>query len=129
MTIEQTAHPPAEVALPVGRYRLHPELTSVTFSAKKFGLFTIRGTMGLTSGTFTVTTPLEHSTLHAVLATDSFTTPMLKRDKHVKGPALLDVATFPSIEFDSTGAVPTPAGWDVHGLLSVHGQVRRPSSR
>ena len=124
MTIEETAQRPAEIALPPGRYRIHPELTSVSFSAKKFGVFTIRGTMGLASGAFTVTTPLEHSTLHAVLAADTFTTPMTKRDEHVKGSTLLDTATFPYIEFDSTTVVPTPMGWEVNGLLSVHGQVK-----
>jgi polyisoprenoid-binding protein YceI len=123
MTVQQTAHHPATIAIPPGRYRLHPELTSVTFAAKKFGLFTIRGTVGLASGTFTVTTPLEHSTLHAVVAADTFSTPMAKRDAHVKGAKLLDTVGYPRIEFDSTDVVPTPAGWEVRGLLAVHGRV------
>jgi polyisoprenoid-binding protein YceI len=110
--------------IPTGRYRLHPELSTVAFTAKKFGLFTIRGTMRIVSGTFTVAEPLERSTLHAVLAPDSFSTPMAKRDKHVKSPTLLDVATYPRIEFDST-EVAQGAGrvWEVRGLLAVHGQV------
>ena len=129
MTIEDTGHvgqtvrPPAG-SIPDGRYRLHPELSSVAFTAKKFGLFTIRGAMRVESGAFTVTGPLERSTLHAVLAADSFKTPMAKRDEHVKSPKLLDVAAFPKIVFDSTDVAPTPEGtWEIRGLLSVHGQV------
>ncbi|HUE05907.1 MAG TPA: YceI family protein [Acidimicrobiales bacterium] len=110
--------------IPTGRYRLHPELSTVAFTAKKFGLFTIRGTMRVVSGTFTVAQPLEHSTLHVVLAPDSFKTPMAKRDEHVKSTKLLDVATYPKIEFDSTEVVRGPDGiWEVRGLLVVHGQV------
>jgi polyisoprenoid-binding protein YceI len=130
VTIENTAKvgpaAPSRAGLPVpsGRYRLHPELSTVDFTAKKFGVFTIRGTMGLESGTFTVASPLEHSRLHAVLSADSFKTPMAKRDEHVRSPKLLDVATYPKVEFDSTEVVPGPGGtWEVRGLLAVHGQV------
>jgi polyisoprenoid-binding protein YceI len=130
MTIENLDHPghaaspQAGLPIPTGRYRLHPELSTVAFTAKKFGLFTIRGTLRLESGTFTVAGPPERSRLHAVLVADSFRTPMAKRDEHVKGPKLLDVAAYPRIEFDATDVVPGPGGnWEVRGLLSVHGQV------
>jgi polyisoprenoid-binding protein YceI len=127
MTIENTgnmAHPHTGLPVPTGRYRLLPELSTVAFTAKKLGVFTIRGTLGVESGTFTVAAPLEHSTLHAIVAADSFKTPMAKRDKHVKGRTLLDVARYPRIEFDSTEVVPgTDGTWEVRGLLAVHGQV------
>jgi polyisoprenoid-binding protein YceI len=130
MTIEnidnigQAAQPGGALAIPTGRYRLHPELSTVAFTARKFGVFTIRGTMRVEAGTFTVAGPPEHSRLHAVLAADSFKTPMAKRDDHVKGRKLLDVATYPRVEFDSTEIVAGPDGtWEVRGLLAVHGQV------
>ena len=122
MTIEDIAHR-TSVDLPTGRYRLHPELTTVAFTAKKFGVFTIRGTMTLSSGTFTVANPLERSTLHAVLDAASFTTPVTKRDDHVKGPKLLDAASHPRLEFDSTAVVPGADGWEIEGLLGVHGHM------
>jgi polyisoprenoid-binding protein YceI len=109
--------------IPAGRYRLDPELTTVSFTAKKFGAFTISGTMALAEGTFTVAHPIGHSSLHAVLAADTFRTPMVNRDTHVKGRTLLDVATYPKIEFDSTEVVGWPTGWEVRGLLSVRGTV------
>jgi polyisoprenoid-binding protein YceI len=117
----KTALPAA--VLPAGRYRLDPELTTIGFTAKKFGLFTIRGCLALTQGTFTVTTPVEHSSLHAVLAADTFHTPMAKRDEHVKGPGLLDVTSYPTIQFDSTELIATRTGWEARGLLTVHGTV------
>ncbi|HWD53530.1 MAG TPA: YceI family protein [Acidimicrobiales bacterium] len=122
--VSQAAQPKAGRPIPTGRYRLHPELTTVAFSAKKLGVFTIRGTMQLASGAFTVASPIEHSTLHAVLAADTFTTPMRQRDEHVKSATLLDVANHPTIEFDSTGVSVGPDGiFAVRGLLSVHGHV------
>jgi polyisoprenoid-binding protein YceI len=123
MTINESGTRPAQVDVPTGRYRLHPELTTIAFSGRKLGLFTIRGTMRLVSGTFTVASPLERSTLHAVLATDSFSTPMRKRDEHVKGPKLLDAATYPRLEFDSTGIAAAGDGWEIRGLLALHGKV------
>ena len=81
--------------------------------------------MQLASGSFNVTSPLEHSTLTAVLAADTFTTPMRKRNEHVKSATLLDVATYPTIEFDSTEVALRPDGaFSVRGLLAVHGQVQ-----
>ncbi len=122
--VDQATQPRAGLPIPTGRYRLHPELTTVAFSAKKLGLFTIRGTMQLESGSFTVTSPLERSTLHAVLAAETFSTPMRKRDEHVKSASVLDVATYPKIEFDSTEIWARSDGtWEVKGLLAVHGQV------
>jgi polyisoprenoid-binding protein YceI len=109
--------------VPTGRYKLVPELTTVSFTAKKFGVFTITGTMDLTAGTFTVARRIEHSSLHAVLAADTFHTPMANRDTHVKSRTLLDVATYPTIKFDSTEVVGRPSGWEVRGLLKVHGTV------
>lgn len=129
MTIEDIHNigrtaPPHAGPLPTGRYLLHPELSTVAFTAKKFGVFTIRGTMQVESGTFTIAAPLGRSTLHAVLAADSFKTPMAKLDEHVKSATLLDVATYPRIEFDSTEVVAGPDGtWDVRGMLAVHGRV------
>ena len=123
MTINQSGTTSAQVDVPTGRYTLHPELSTIAFTARKLGLFTIRGTMRLVSGTFTVASPLERSTLHAVLATDSFATPMRKRDEHVKGPKLLDSATYPRMEFDSTEIAAAGDGWEIRGLLTFHGKV------
>jgi polyisoprenoid-binding protein YceI len=124
MTVEENKTTSAQVDVPTGRYRLDPDLTTVSFSARKLGLFTIKGTMRLVSGTFTVARPADRSTLHAVLAADSFKTPMRKRDEHVKGHTLLDTATYPSIEFDSTEVAAVDGGWEIRGLLAVHGTVQ-----
>jgi polyisoprenoid-binding protein YceI len=127
MTIENLGHTAPTstgIAIPTGPYELRPELTTVAFEAKKFGVFTIRGTMRLVSGAFSVADPVERSTLHVVLDADSFTTRMRKRDEHVKSAKLLNTVAYPEIEFDSTEVAPRPDGtWDVHGMLEVHGQV------
>jgi polyisoprenoid-binding protein YceI len=111
-----------EATLLPGTYRLDPESTVVAFSARKFGLFTIRGTMKLREGTFMVTDPISRSTVDAILAAGTFTTPMARRDAHVRSKGLLDTATFPTIEFLGTGVKRSPSGWAVLGTLAVHGQ-------
>ena len=111
------------IVLTPGRYRLDRNLTSVRFSARKFGVFTIRGSLNVVAGEFTVDPRLEESTLHAVLDAATFRTPMARRDEHVHGESLLDVARFPSMEFDSTDVARTPGGWEIRGLLTVHGEV------
>jgi polyisoprenoid-binding protein YceI len=94
----------------------------IDFSARKFGLFTIRGTIQLARGEFTVADPITRSTVHAVLAADTFRTPMARRDEHVKSDKLLDVVRFPTIEFTGDGLIRTPSGWSVGGTLTVHGR-------
>jgi polyisoprenoid-binding protein YceI len=124
MSIETTqgASGAREFDLVPGRYRLDPRRTSVTFTAKKFGIFTIRGAMDLTSGEFTIGRRPEDSSLHAVLDAASFKTPMARRDEHVKSKMFLHTAEFPRIEFDSTEVARTAQGWEIRGLLSVRDQ-------
>jgi polyisoprenoid-binding protein YceI len=125
MSIEATrgASGATEFGLIPGRYRLDPARTSVTFTAKKFGVFTIRGSMELASGDFTVGRRLEESSLHAVLDATTFKTPMARRDQHIRSNTFLHTAEYPQIEFDSTEVARTPEGWEIRGLLSVRGQV------
>ncbi len=122
MTIEDIAQRPAPVAFPAGRYRLDPHHSTVAFAAKKLSLFTVRGTMGIASGEFVVGTPLERSRVHVVVSAGTFATPMAKRDEHVKGSTLLDVETYPHIEFTSTEVVPGSGAWEIRGTLTIHGQ-------
>ena len=126
MTVDnvKTTTPTAvPITLTPGRYRLDRELTTVRFSARKLGVFTIRGSIGVVSGDFTVGERLEDSTLHAVLDAATLRTPMAKRDEHVQGETLLDVARFPSMEFVSTEVARTTRGWEIRGHLTVHGEV------
>jgi polyisoprenoid-binding protein YceI len=115
----------ARTTLPPGRYRLDPGATAVRFKARKFGVFTIRGTMDVSGGEFVVTDHVEGSRLRAVLAADTFKTPMAKRDEHVKGKALLDVGSYPEIIFESTGVAPFGSGLAIEGTLTVHGRTKK----
>lgn len=123
MTANQAMRPMA-ASIPAGRYRLDPGASSMRFTAKKLGIFTIRGTMQIEQGEFTIGEPLEQSTLKAVISAASFKTPMAKRDEHVKSAVLLDVASFPIIEFRSETVHQVVSGWEVSGPLTVHGRTR-----
>jgi polyisoprenoid-binding protein YceI len=119
-----THHLDSPTGLLVGDYQLDPQASVVRFEARKFGLFTIRGTMQLISGTVSIADPIEASAVQAVLAAGTFHTPMKKRDVHVKGPRLLDVGQYPTIEFHSTRVARVGSDLEVRGLLTVHGTTR-----
>jgi polyisoprenoid-binding protein YceI len=97
----------------------------VVFSARKFGIFTIRSTMAVTEGEIRVGSRLEDSSARVTLDATSFTTPVRKRDEHVKGPRLLDVVRHPEIAFRSTELAMVDGKWIVGGVLVCHGAERR----
>lgn len=123
VTADQATRP-IGASIPVGRYRLEPAASSLRFTAKKLGLFTIRGTMQIEQGEFTIAAPLERSTLKAAISAASFKTPMAKRDEHVKSARLLDVVSYPIIEFRSETVHQSGSGWELIGPLSVHGRTQ-----
>jgi polyisoprenoid-binding protein YceI len=71
-----THHLDSPTALLAGVYQLDPQASVVRFEARKLGLFTIRGTMHLISGTVSIADPVEESAVQAVLAAGTFHTPM-----------------------------------------------------
>ena len=62
----------------------------------------------------------------AVIKTDSIDTGVEKRDEHLKSPDFFDVATYPTIEFTSTGASEASDNkGKLNGVLKMHG-VEKP---
>ncbi|MGH3579892.1 MAG: YceI family protein [Mycobacterium sp.] len=118
MTTDRTS---MTVSTPLpGTYRLDPDSTTIKFAVRKLGLFTIRGTMHLLDGEFTAADPIEASTVRAVVAADSFKTPVDRRDNHVKSEAFLDSANHPTFEFTGNRVVRSGSGWTVSGTLAIH---------
>jgi polyisoprenoid-binding protein YceI len=110
------------LALPVGRYRLDPIRSRVSFTTRHvFGLGAVVGTFTLRHGQLRVADPVQTSTVSAVFAADSFTSGNSRRDLDVRSAKLLDTATYPDLMFISDKLLEAGGSWCVQGTLCAHG--------
>ena len=107
-----------------GRYRLDPETSNIGYSSKHmFGLGTVHASFSVISGEIEVTDPLSASKVSVTVDAASFTSNSAKRDKDVKSSALLDVAAYPEISFESHEVRDEGGRWVVQGRVTAHGTV------
>jgi polyisoprenoid-binding protein YceI len=67
---------------------------------------------------------IERASVTAVIKTESIDTDMEFRDKHLKSPDFFDVATYPTIEFQSDRVERTSDGYRAIGRFTMHGVTR-----
>jgi polyisoprenoid-binding protein YceI len=113
----------------MGNWQLDPYHTQVEFSAKHFGMMTVRGHFA--EVTTTADIDPEHpetSSVEATIQAASIRTNNETRDNDVRSPNLLDTDKYPVITFKSGGV--QPAGTDQYTLtgdLTIKG-ITRPVS-
>ena len=118
MTSTETVEVPA-----VGAYRIEQAESTISFATRHmFGLAPVRGTFALREGIVHVASPVETSTVRAVIAADSFATGVSARDNTVRSAQYLDVAHHPDITF-TAAAVARDDGWVLRGTLTVRGRT------
>ncbi|MEM8785869.1 MAG: YceI family protein [Pseudomonadota bacterium] len=113
--------------LRAGDYRLDPEHVSILFKIDHLGFSTYVGRFEAASGQldFKPEDPAASAVSVTVDAT-SLSVPSAELEEKLKGPALFDLADFPVIRFESTGAKVTgEARGTVEGLLTIK-TVERP---
>jgi polyisoprenoid-binding protein YceI len=80
------------------------------------------------TGTLTLATPVENSTINVQIVTDSLISDNERLTGHLKGPDFFDTATYPNASFVSTSiaalADNPPYTHTLTGTLSLHGQSR-----
>ncbi|MFJ4874378.1 YceI family protein [Streptomyces sp. NPDC088745] len=110
---------------PPGTWTIDPVHSSVGAVAQHLGISSVRGRFTDFSGRIEIAEDIEQSRVEAVISASSIDTGNGMRDGHLKSPDFLDVASFPSITYRSTGLVPAgPDRWTVRGELALHGVVR-----
>ncbi len=95
--------------------------SSIDFTVKHMGLFTVRGSLGTITGSATTE---EEALTGVTLSIDIsvISTGNEQRDGHLKSPDFLDVAQFPTVEFKSTSVeAKGGADYSVSGDLTIHG--------
>ena len=107
-------------------WQIDPAHTSVEFTVRHMMISNVKGVFEKTSGTIT-TNGNDPATakIDATIDANSINTRVDKRDAHLKSPAFLDVAKFPTITFKSTKVeAEGPNKWKVTGDLTLHGVTK-----
>jgi polyisoprenoid-binding protein YceI len=105
-------------------WKADPVHSEIGFSVRQLMITTARGRF--TSYDVTIVTsedPLA-STVAATIDLASIETGSEQRDKHLRSADYLDVDTYPTMSYRSTGIRPTDGGWLVDGDLTLHGVTR-----
>ncbi len=118
----QTTQQLTQTIPPLGRYRIDPAGSSVTFRTRHlFGLAPVRGRFAFRTGTVDVAEPLTGSRIYAEIESASFHTGNPPRDAQVRSARFLAADEHPVLAFSSTGL----DGQVLAGTLTVRG-VSRP---
>jgi len=131
----QTTQNRTEVSPQLGRYRIDPSGSSVTFRTRHlFGLAPVRGRFALRAGIVDVTEPLSGSRVTAEIDAASFHTGNPMRDAQVRSAGFLGTAEYPvlafsSEDFDGQVLAGTLTVRDVTRPVSVRAEVTDVSAR
>lgn len=107
---------------PAGKYTIDVARSNVSFvTTHLFGLGKVRGTFAIDSGTVTVASPPEASSIRVELPVASFSTGSRGRDTAVCSPRFLNAERFPVITFTSSSASSRGGDWEIVGQLHVAG--------
>jgi polyisoprenoid-binding protein YceI len=113
----------------MGTWLLDPYHTQVEFSAKHFGMMTVRGHFAEVAATGDIDPEHpEASSVQATIQTASIRTSNEMRDNDVRSASFLDTDTYPVITFRSSGVEAAgPGQYTLTGDLTIKG-VTRPVS-
>ncbi|UZJ24752.1 YceI family protein [Rhodococcus antarcticus] len=109
--------------LTTGTWAIDPTHSSVAFSVRHLMVSKVKGTFDTFSGAITVG---EDGTqvVTAEIDVSSFNTKNAQRDGHVRSADFLEVSTFPTMSFTSTGLRAQGGDVVVEGELTLHGVTR-----
>ncbi|GAA5163681.1 YceI family protein [Amycolatopsis dongchuanensis] len=110
---------------PAGPWTIDPVHSTVVATARHLGIASIRARFSEVSGRIVVSRPVEQSSVHAEIKAASLDSGIKMRDDHLRSPDFLDVESYPTIAFESTGLRQRGTdSWKLAGYLTLHGQRR-----
>jgi polyisoprenoid-binding protein YceI len=119
-------HAKRDKEAPMGNWQLDPYHTQVEFSAKHFGMMTVRGHFA--EVTTTADIDPEHpetSSVEATIQAASIRTNNEMRDNDLRSPNFLDTDKYPVITFTSSGVQPADRDqYTLTGDLTIKGTTR-----
>ncbi len=116
----------AATAARADTWNIDPVHTTVEFSVRHMMISNVKGQFEKLSGTITANGTDPNSVqVNVTIDAASINTRVDKRDAHLKSPAFLDVAKYPTITFKSTKIEPAGEGkWKMTGDLTIHGVTK-----
>lgn len=106
-------------------YGIDTAHSSAQFSVRHMMVSNVRGEFNKVTGTvhYDDAKP-EAIVVKATIDVNTVSTREPKRDEHLKSPDFFDVAKYPTITFESTGAKKVSGGLNVTGNLTIHGVTK-----
>ncbi|MDJ0663359.1 MAG: YceI family protein [Acidimicrobiia bacterium] len=104
-----------------GTWTIDPTHTVVSFSARHLMAAKVRGSFKTFSGSINISESPESSSVKVSIDAGSIDTGVEDRDKHLRSPDFLDVASYDSLEFVSSAVRPVAGGYEVDGNLTIRG--------
>ncbi|MBP0461352.1 YceI family protein [Streptomyces montanisoli] len=116
-------NPRQSVAELTGAWLIDPARTRVSFTLRKLGVITVKGTLPVLDGRVDCAPGGVLTGLTARLDATGFESGNPQRDKDVKGKRFLDTANHPELRYTATSAAREAGGWRVSGQLTVRGRT------
>jgi polyisoprenoid-binding protein YceI len=123
---EVASNDAANMTLPEpGSWTIDSMHSFVTFTVEHFTVALARGLASGPSGTIRIAPDLLASSVSATIDAATLTTGNAVRDEKILGPDVLDVATYPTIEFSSRELTESaPGSYALAGELTIRGVTR-----
>jgi polyisoprenoid-binding protein YceI len=97
----------------------------VTFTVRHFTVAFAHGLASGPTGTIHIAADLLSSSVHAAIDAATVTTGNAMRDEMVRGPDVLDVASYPTIDFSARAPTESsPGRYALDGELTIHGVTK-----
>jgi len=108
-----------------GNWTIDSMHSFVTFTVEHFTVALARGLASGPTGTISITPDVLSSSVSASINVATITTGNAIRDEKVLGPDVLDVASYPTIDFSSRALTErSPGRYALEGELTIHGVTR-----
>jgi len=110
-----------QIDLPVGTWKFDKAHSVLSFVARHMMVTKVRGSFPGFDGTIEVAPNPADSKVKVEIETASVSTGVVDRDAHLVSPDFFDVATFPSMSFESTDIMEEKGQWRLTGNLTIKG--------
>lgn len=111
--------------LEAGKYNIDPMHSNVGFEIPHLVISSVEGKFKTFSGSITIDTKFDKSSLAAEVDIASIDTSVTDRDNHLKSPDFFDVAKYPKMTFKSTAISGKAESFKLTGDLTLKGKTKK----
>ena len=105
-------------------YAIDPVHSCVSFKIGHLGLSNVHGRFNDLGGNFAIDPDAGKCSFEVTIKAESVDTNNKQRDTHLRSPDFFNAKQFPTITFKSTSAKRVEGGYEVAGMLTLHGVTK-----